>query len=368
MVIVGTPGDDSRIGTEANDTILGGAGNDTLFGLDGNDELDGEAGNDSLVGGAGNDSLFAHGGDDTADGGTGSDLLTGEDGNDSLLGGDGADTLVGDLGDDTLSGGNDDDVVIGGNGNDNLSGGDGNDQVYGHEGFDMLFGGAGADSLGGDDGDDFVAGDAGNDQISGGPGQDTLQGGAGDDTLDGGPGRDVAMYSGPLATYQLTLNGGEAFIASAAEGTDKLVNVEVAQFADVSVDLTGPPPLIAYDFYWYDGNGSGDWYYGTVFDDGRYGYAVGQVVAGPNASSDSGHGGEYHIYAGHAEQSGHAVGQVLTHDYWDYHDGVSVPTYNQGLNAVSGFNGLGSEYDWIVNSAGNLDYFGLDSFQADFYV
>ncbi len=71
--------------------------------------------------------------------------------------------------------------------------------------------------------------------------------------------------------------------------------------------------LTAYYFYWYSPN-SGDYYYGTVYDDGTYGYYTGEYVYGPYSSTESGSGdGYYYIYTSvDAAGSGYVTGEVDT--------------------------------------------------------
>ena len=77
--------------------------------------------------------------------------------------------------------------------------------------------------------------------VSGGAGNDTLVGGAGNDTLDGGAGLDTALFSGSKAGYTLTRTSSGMTAASAADGTDALINIERLQFTDktLAFDLDG---------------------------------------------------------------------------------------------------------------------------------
>jgi VCBS repeat-containing protein len=125
-----------------------------------------------------------------------------------------------------------------------------NDRLMGKTGDDTLYGGAGDDELYGADkpgqtaatvdeiGNDTLYGEAGNDTLYGGAGNDVLDGATGNDTLDGGAGTDVAAFGGALGVYDTsglsfaadgTVSGT---IASAADGTDTLSNIEALKFAD----------------------------------------------------------------------------------------------------------------------------------------
>jgi len=101
---------------------------------------------------------------------------------------------------------------------------------------------------------DDLAGGAGADTINGYSGDDTLTGGGGDDTLLGGAGHDWAVFSGPLAEYEIHADPDDAGLrvthagGAGADGVDWLTGVETALFADDAVDLTkfpdepGEPP------------------------------------------------------------------------------------------------------------------------------
>lgn len=86
-------------------------------------------------------------------------------------------------------------------------------------------GGAGADAL---------TGSAGADVLLGGGGRDTLTGGAGDDTLIGGAGTDTAVFSGARALYTIT-SDAQGQTITGPDGTDRLISVELLQFADTTI-------------------------------------------------------------------------------------------------------------------------------------
>ncbi len=93
-------------------------------------------------------------------------------------------------------------------------------------------------------GDDTLTGGSHNDHFVGADGNDLLQGGGGDDTLSGGAGSDTAVYSGSLASYQLTSSGpGSVTVtdlrAGSPDGTDTLSGVEFLTFADQTVSAPG---------------------------------------------------------------------------------------------------------------------------------
>ncbi len=59
-----------------------------------------------------------------------------------------------------------------------------------------------------------------------------LVGGGGDDIVDGGKGNDTALYSGARAAYTVTRTATGLTVASTAEGTDTLTNIERLRFSD----------------------------------------------------------------------------------------------------------------------------------------
>lgn len=112
--------------------------------------------------------------------------------------------------------------------------------LTGGPGSDVLGGGMLDDTLAGGAGNDTLLGVAGNDHLLGQDGNDRLDGGAGNDTLDGGAGIDTALYNGTLAEYVVTRIASGFQVADQDpqnEGTDTLVGVERAEFADVSLAL-----------------------------------------------------------------------------------------------------------------------------------
>lgn len=100
---------------------------------------------------------------------------------------------------------------------------------------DRLIGNAGNDTLYGGDGDD---------QLAGGDGDDWLSGGAGNDLLAGGDGVDTAEFAGSREDYRITWDPVsrtytvEDLREGAPDGTDTLLDVEQATFADGTWDLS----------------------------------------------------------------------------------------------------------------------------------
>ena len=121
----------------------------------------------------------------------------------------------------------------------NATGGTGDDVLIGNELDNILTGNGGDDMLSGSDGDDSVLGGAGDDHLSGGQG---------DDTLNGGSGEDKAYFLDTCDNYEISKDTDTGIVTithvdgTTADGTDTLVDVEFAIFADDTVDLTVDVP------------------------------------------------------------------------------------------------------------------------------
>lgn len=297
-VLDGGEGDDVIAGGDGQDTILGGAGADDLDGGADADDLNGDDGDDLIEGGGGADNIAGGSGDDTLRGGAGEDDIAGGDGDDDIQGDFDDDALNGGAGDDLLHGGSGADVLDGGAGNDELVGGDGADVARGGAGDDLIVGGIGDDDLQGDDGDDELQGDAGDDVVRGGAGNDAVSyaaaatgvvvslaiigaqdtvgaglddidgvenligsdfddsltgdggdnrmtGGRGVDSIDGGAGEDTAVFTGDMADYAMIANDDGSLTVmdrrdgDDTDGIDRLTNIEVLRFADVTIETGG---------------------------------------------------------------------------------------------------------------------------------
>jgi serralysin len=97
----------------------------------------------------------------------------------------------------------------------------------------------------------YITGTSRADTLVGTAFNDTLQGNGGDDMIDGGAGRDTAVFNGIRSAYALNnLADGALAVSNAAQGTTTLRNIEVLQFADMSVerasvfDTTPPVPAV----------------------------------------------------------------------------------------------------------------------------
>ena len=121
--------------------------------------------------------------------------------------------------------------------------------IRGGEGANILFAGAGGqnirlgaddDELHAGDGDDWVGSQGGNDSLYGDAGNDVIYGGIGNDILDGGTGIDFALFQYNIDQYQINQNANCSWtISHAIEGTDILINMNFAEFADKTITLSG---------------------------------------------------------------------------------------------------------------------------------
>jgi serralysin len=126
------------------------------------------------------------------------------------------------------------------------------ERLFGSAYSDSLYGNEVNNTIDGGAGNDLIEGWTGNDSLIGGLGNDTLNGGVGNDYLDGGDGADVAIFTGKFADYKIqydSLSGRYTFNDGVGvDGTDTIINVETAQFADKSITLSSldfTPPTIA---------------------------------------------------------------------------------------------------------------------------
>ncbi|WP_421877886.1 cadherin domain-containing protein [Pacificispira sp.] len=91
------------------------------------------------------------------------------------------------------------------------------------------------------DTDGVVFGHGGSDLLFGGAGDDTLIGGEGDDTLVGGDGADVAVFTGNLQDYDVTVSDGTVYVTDRTEsrdGTDTLTGIDGLVFSDLSISVS----------------------------------------------------------------------------------------------------------------------------------
>ena len=89
---------------------------------------------------------------------------------------------------------------------------------------------------------DIVDGGAGNDGVDGGVGDDPSAGGGGNVGIDGGAGSDTAVFAGRMSDYGMHVDDEYRLVVSDAvtgrDGVDRLVNVELLKFADVTIGVS----------------------------------------------------------------------------------------------------------------------------------
>jgi Ca2+-binding RTX toxin-like protein len=351
--VIGSPYSDLLIGDAGGNHLQGGAGNDRLRGAAGNDTLDGGDGFNvvdySTASGAVNVNLGAG----TASGADGNDVLANFD---QVVGSPFADTLTGSDGIDFLNGGLGNDRLDGAGGGDyadykdasgpvtvNLatrssSGADGNDTLANIE---NVRGSGWGDTLTGDDAENFFRPMGGNDTVAGGGGSDWvnyreapagvfvylaqgvaygdgtdtltgienvlgspyddwlvgdaadnyLMGLAGDDILDGGDGNDLAIYSESTGPVRVEL---AHFLATGADGDDKLNNVEGAVGGSFDDELYGDDAI-----NFFRGGGGDDLVDAGAGADTLFGEAGDDTLAGGDGDDaiDGGDGVDTAAYA-----------------------------------------------------------------------
>ena len=123
-------------------------------------------------------------------------------------------------------------------------------------------------------------------------GNDTLTGGAGNDTLNGGDGNDTAVFSGTVADHTFKLQDGSIVIASAADGSDTLNNVENARFGGTTYRLVA-------------GNGSDNTLSATAAADLILGFGGNDTVSYASSS-----GGVVASLADPTQNAGDAAGDI----------------------------------------------------------
>ena len=95
-------------------------------------------------------------------------------------------------------------------------------------------------------GNDVITGSAESDFLGGCGGNDTIKGGGGDDTISGGSsGATTAVFDATFAASTIIKNSdGTYTISNAVDGTDTLINVTYAKFADKTVTIADVAPTI----------------------------------------------------------------------------------------------------------------------------
>jgi Ca2+-binding RTX toxin-like protein len=219
-------GIESLQGTNLGDTLT------SVRGADGSgSELHGAGGGDTLKGQNGGDRLYGEEGDDTLEGGAGVDILNGGIGWDLV-------TYINTTGQGVT-------VDLTTNQNGGAAAGDtltDIDSVQGTNQGDTLTsidrGGGNGAELHGAGGNDTLTGKGGGDRLFGEAGDDILRGAGGGDVLDGGADSDTAVFSGQRSAYTILDNQDGTFTVAGLDGTDRLTNIELVKFDDVTETLT----------------------------------------------------------------------------------------------------------------------------------
>jgi len=231
-------------GNGLDNVISGNSGNNMLIGLGGSDTFNGGTGVNIIAGGAAND-VSSYSGARSGyivyhDVGTGLVSVADEAGNIDIL------DSVGTLrfnGVDVSAAATATEIRVGTDSTDTLTATSTAGLISGLVGDDTLGGGSGADTLFGGTGNDIISGNAAADILIGGLGADTLSGGAGNDRLFGGRGSDVAVFSGNVTDYTISLGNvaGEATVTHSTSGEiDTLTGIETLRFSNGDQALSSP--------------------------------------------------------------------------------------------------------------------------------
>lgn len=208
----------------------------------------------------------------------------------------------------------------------------------------------GDDTISGTNGDNSLVGRGGRDVLFGLAGNDTLQGFEGNDVLDGGDGYDVAVVAGRFGDFRMaTWHGITATVptspGAAAQGTDRMVNIELVAFTDRQVavggdtfkaysyiasyaDLTatfGSNGLAGFNHYVDDGFREGRT---VTFSGAEYIASYTDLTAYLGADSDGG--------AAHYLQYGRAEGRQVSFDGLEYVASYSDLIQRIGADAEQG--------------------------------
>ena len=171
-------------------------------------------------------------------------------------------------------------------------------------------------------------------------------------------------------TWAVTLNplapGQHSLTATQTDGAGVTSNPSGPLALSIEATLPPPPPppplptlttrLVDFLFTYDDGK---DYYFGTVYDSGNFGYQVGQTITTLAGTTLAGH---YDIIGVETSPTAQASGTVRVSTY--SHGGIGqaspVPVKTaQGL--FDGFNGLGSEVDAILGIEGQEHPFSASS-------
>ncbi|AWL06113.1 hypothetical protein DIR46_17845 [Massilia oculi] len=92
----------------------------------------------------------------------------------------------------------------------------------------------------------YITGTDRADTLTGTAFNDILQGNGGNDMIDGGSGRDTAVFNADRSAYSFSdLGNGALAVSHSTQGTTTLRNIDVLQFADMSVERANLADLLA---------------------------------------------------------------------------------------------------------------------------
>ncbi len=194
-----------------------------------------------------------------------------------------------------------------------------------------------------------VTGTSGPNTLYGADGNDTLTGAGGNDTLNAGIGRDMAVYSGPRASYAITRNGDGSITVldnrnGSPDGTDVLNGVERLRFSNTLI------PTVPIGDYTGDFNADLLWR-----DASTNALTVWNLSGGQFSQSTTlgGIGSNIQV-AGNGDFNGNGISDVLLRDRltgrvtdWTVSNGQFVASFTLG--------GVGS----------NIDVIGAGDFNGD---
>lgn len=318
-------------GSSFDDVLTGGNPLNGTGVKDGFEAFTGNAGNDIINGGGGYDRadyLTSSAGVTVTLGGTGSGSA-----NDGFGG---MDTLISIEG---VRGSAFDDILTGSDSGafESFEGREGNDVIDGRGGIDRadyqfsvsgvtvsLKSGTAADGYGTTDSlrsIENVRGSAFNDLITGHKGSNVIEGGAGNDRINGGSGVDTAVFSGTQASYSIVKHGNKVTV-SGADGIDVLKSIEILQFSDGSLTLSGKGADDQFnsgtdaaddaddDGDWTDAAGNESWRAGSAgdHDHGAASRGAGDGPIWTTAEAPHGSGFQSESEVGHATQWLHSDG------------------------------------------------------------
>ena len=155
-------------------------------------------------------------------------------------------------------------------------------------------------------GSNQIVGGKGDDHLVGGKGDDQLKGGQGNDSLDGSDGIDTAIYSGPYADYDITVDAKSGQytvrdLKAGRDGTDTLKNIEYVEFSDGKRFLSTVIHGLGFTAY---GTEDADALKGGAYDDTLYGLGGDDRLTGGGGSDAlvGGAGIDWALYSGPASQ------------------------------------------------------------------